>query len=171
MTATNGRFEQLLRTHGGSIRRLCALYESNASERDDLLQEIAFAVWRALPSFRGECSEKTFIYRIAYNRALSHRFKKQLLAVPLSAADDVADPAANPAHAAEQASERERLQQAVHQLPDNLREPVVLRLEGLSDREIADVLGLTEGNVAVRLTRARQALRVLLLPEARTDQP
>jgi len=171
VSAADGRFEELLRTHGGSMRRLCALYESNASERDDLLQEIAFAIWRALPSFRGECSEKTFVYRIAYNRALSHRFRKQLPAVPLSAADEVADPAASPAHAAEQASDRERLQQAVGQLPDNLREPVVLRLEGLSDREIADVLGLTEGNVAVRLTRARQALRAVLLPDARTDQP
>ncbi|MEP7345726.1 MAG: RNA polymerase sigma factor [Gemmatimonadaceae bacterium] len=167
----DARFEELLRTHSGSLRRLCALYESDVTERDDLVQDIAFAIWRALPSFRGESSEKTFVYRIAHNRVLSHRFKKRLPAVPLSAAEEIADPAANPAAAAEQASERERLLNAVRLLPENLREPVVLRLEGLTDREIADVLGLSEGNVAVRLTRARHALHTLLVPPSPKLQP
>lgn len=164
----DARFEQLLVTHSAAVRRLCALFESNVAERDDLVQEIAFAIWRALPTFRGECSEKTFVYRIAYNRVLSHRFRKRIVAAPLTAAEEIADPAANPAMAAERASERDRLRQAVGRLPENLREPVVLRLEGLTDGEIAGVLGLTEGNVAVRLTRARQALRAALVTSALT---
>jgi RNA polymerase sigma factor (sigma-70 family) len=168
---TDARFEQLLIAHSPSLRRLCALYESDAAERDDLVQEIAFAIWRALPSFRGECSEKTFVYRIAHNRVLSHRFKKRLPAAPLSEAAEIADQSANTAAAAEQASERELLLDAVRRLPGNLREPVVLRLEGLTDREIADVLGLTEGNVAVRLTRARHALRAVLVPTSTTTEP
>ncbi len=167
----DGRFEQILLTHGGSLRRLCALYERDPAERDDLLQEIAFAIWRALPTFRGECSEKTFVYRIAHNRVLTHRFKKRVAAVPLSAAQEIADPTANPAAAAEKESERARLQDAVRCLAANLREPVVLRLEGLTDREIAEVLGLTPGNVAVRLTRARHALRVALALPSTTVQP
>jgi RNA polymerase sigma-70 factor (ECF subfamily) len=169
--ADDARFEQLLVAHTSAIRRLCVLYESDAAECDDLVQEIAFAIWRALPLFRGECSEKTFIYRIAHNRVLSHRFKKRIQAAPLSAADDVADQSANPAAAAERSSDRELLLNAVRRLPENLREPVVLRLEGLSDHEIADVLGLSEGNVAVRLTRARHALRAVLTQTSTKMQP
>jgi RNA polymerase sigma factor (sigma-70 family) len=59
----------------------------------------------------------------------------------------------------ERASERARLLRAVPELPETLRGVVVLRLEGLNDREIADVLGVSPNNVAVRLTRARDALR------------
>ncbi|MDP1860227.1 MAG: sigma-70 family RNA polymerase sigma factor [Gemmatimonadaceae bacterium] len=165
------QFDVLLQRHGVALRRLCAMYESNATDRDDLMQEIAFAIWRALPGFRGECSERTFVYRIAHNRALSHRYRRPLASAPLSEADQVADPAANSAASVERASERERLLRAVRHLPATLRETVVLRLEGLNDREISDVLGISEGNVAVRLTRARQSLRAALVTPTPSCEP
>ena len=62
------RFDALLEAHGPSLARLAASYARRASEHDDLFQEIAFAIWRALPGFRGECSERTFVFRIAHNR-------------------------------------------------------------------------------------------------------
>ena len=158
----DAHFSALLGTYGSSLRRLCALYESNRAERDDLMQEVAFAIWRGLKTFRGECSERTFIYRIAHNRVLSYRFRKRVPVSPLSEADHVADPSARADESAERSSERARLLQVVRGLPESLREPVVLRLEGLNDREISAVLGISEGNVAVRLTRARNALRQLL---------
>jgi RNA polymerase sigma-70 factor (ECF subfamily) len=156
------RFKALLQRYGPSLRRLCALYESNHAERDDLMQEVAFAIWRGLRTFRGECSERTFIYRIAHNRVLSYRFRKRLAMSPLSEADGVADPSTRADASAERSSERAHLLEVVRRLPESLREPVVLRLEGLSDREISAVLGISEGNVAVRLTRARNSLRQLL---------
>jgi RNA polymerase sigma-70 factor (ECF subfamily) len=81
---------------------------------------------------------------------------------PLSEADHVADPSRRADESAERSSERAHLLQVVRRLPESLREPVVLRLEGLNDREISAVLGISEGNVAVRLTRARNALRQIL---------
>jgi RNA polymerase sigma-70 factor (ECF subfamily) len=156
------RLERLLREYGAAIARLCAAYERDAADRDDLWQDVAFALWKALDGFRGECSEKTFVYRVARNRVLTHRFRRRHASAPISEAGEVADPRSDPAAAAEASGERERLLLNVRLLPETLRGAVVLRLEGLTDREIADVLGVTVNNVAVRLTRARDMLRRLM---------
>jgi len=158
----DARLERLLRQYGDALARIGAAYERDPAERDDLWQEMAFALWRALPGFRGDCSEKTFVYRVARNRALTHRFRKRLDTSPLSDIAEVVDPGSAPDAAAERASDRERLLSTVRGLPETLRGVVVLRLEGLDDRAIADVLGVSAANVAVRLTRARDALRRLM---------
>ena len=67
------RFGRLLQEHGPALNRLAAGYEWDPVERQDLLQDIALAIWRALPAFRGESSERTFVFRIAHNRGLTHR--------------------------------------------------------------------------------------------------
>jgi RNA polymerase sigma factor (sigma-70 family) len=164
------RLNRLLKEYGDALARICAAYERNAAERDDLWQDMAFALWRALPGFRGDCSEKSFVYRVARNRALTHRFRKRLPTTPIEEANDVPDVALAVDAAAERASERDRLLASIQHLPEPLRGVVVLRLEGLDDREIADVLGVTPNNVAVRLTRARDALRRLMLPAGRSEE-
>ena len=62
----------MLTEHDAAIRRLIASYERDPSRRQDLVQDIWLAVWQALPRFRDECSERTFVFRIAHNRAVSH---------------------------------------------------------------------------------------------------
>ena len=57
-------------TYEGPVRRLCAAYASGA-DREDLFQDVFLAVWRALPAFRGDASERTWLYRIAHNVALT----------------------------------------------------------------------------------------------------
>jgi RNA polymerase sigma factor (sigma-70 family) len=155
-------FERLLREHGASLARLSAVYERDPTEREDLLQEIGLALWRALPAFRGDCSERTFVFRVAHNRGISHRARRRPEAAAPEVVDAVVDPGPGPEHSAERAIERERLVAAVRRLPEALRDTVVLSLEGLTSREIGSVLGITEGNAAVRLTRARERLRALL---------
>lgn len=163
--AAAARFERLLREHGAALERLCASHARDAADRQDLLQEIAFAIWRALPSFRGASSERTFVYRIAHNRALSHRWRNRRPEVPLDEAPEPVDPGLGPAGQTDTADRRARLERALRALPLPLRQCVVLRLEGLRDAEIAEVVGIAPGNVAVRLTRARRMLRDLLREE------
>ena len=79
------RFDRLLVSYGPSLARLAASYARRASEQDDLFQEVAFAIWRALPGFRGECSERTFVFRIAHNRGISYRARRR---TPVEAADE-----------------------------------------------------------------------------------
>src|SRR5688572_29980659 len=71
------RFGRLLKANHAPLTRLAASYAANRSDRDDLLQEIAIALWRALPGFRGDCSERTFLFRIAHNRCITHLSRKR----------------------------------------------------------------------------------------------
>jgi RNA polymerase sigma factor (sigma-70 family) len=158
-------FERVVRTHGPALGRLAAAYERDAQEREDLLQDILFALWRALPTFRGECSERTFVYRVAHNRALTYRRQARPRNEALDEAVGVSDPHADPAEDAALAQRREHLLDAIRRLPTGYRQVVTLRLEDLSNPEIADVLGVNENTVAIRLTRARKALAELMHEE------
>src|SRR5579859_7014745 len=74
--ALTTQYERIFATHGQALVRLTACYESDSQAREDLLQEILLAIWRALPSFRGDCSEKTFALRVAHNRCLTHVWRR-----------------------------------------------------------------------------------------------
>lgn len=156
------QFERMLREHGQALARFASAYERNVSSRDDLVQDIALALWRALPKFRGDCSERTLVFRIAYNRALTHIERRRGGAVAIDELPEVADPAATPETLTAAGQLRNRLLQAVRELPIGNRQVILLLLEGMSHAEISEVLGITEGNVAVRATRARKELRELL---------
>ena len=152
----------MLAAHGPSLSRLAGSYTRDRGERDDLFQEIALAIWRALPGFRGDCSERTFIFRVAHNRGLAYLSKRRLTIADLDEDLDPPDAMPNPEEVLSSGQQGERLADAVQRLPVGHRQVVTLTLEGLNYREIAEVLGITESNVGARLTRARQILRRLL---------
>jgi RNA polymerase sigma-70 factor (ECF subfamily) len=154
--------EWVLSTHAAALARLAASYESRPALREELLQDIAFALWRALPSFRQESSEKTFVMRIATNRALSHLAARRPALEPLDAAGEIADSMPRPDELAARHQTATRLQNAVRNLPLPVRQVLVLTFEGLAHDEIAEVLGLTAGNVAVRLHRGKAILKAVL---------
>lgn len=156
--------ERLLADYGRALERTAASYARTAADREDLLQDFALALFTALPSFRGECSEKTFVLRVAHNRALAFLAKRGRPTVDVDdhESDVVATTGKNPAVVYERKERGNRLLAAARALPLGHRQVVTLLLEGLSHREIAEVLGTTENNVAVRANRARAALRALL---------
>jgi RNA polymerase sigma factor (sigma-70 family) len=165
-----GDFEALLMAHAAAIGRVAASFERDPSRRQDLIQEIAFALWRALPGFRGESSLRTFVLRIAHHRAVTHSVRRPPTGESL---DEVRElPSDHPSPEAEAASRerRARLEQCIRELPVGLRQVLTLALEGLSNREVADVLGTSENAVAIRLTRARQALRERLAAGAPREE-
>lgn len=156
------RFDRVLAEHGPALARLASGYERVAAAREELVQEIALALWRALPHFRGECSERTFVYRVAHNCGLSHAARRRPAHQPLHDLPESLepiDPGPRPDEQSARAQRRDRLLAAVQRLPLIHRQVIMLTLEELSHGEIADVLGITENNVAVRLNRARNALR------------
>src|SRR5215475_14502826 len=161
-TSVKEQFERILAEHGPALSRLAGSYTNTHIDRDDLLQETAFAIWQALPKFRGECSERTFIFRIAHNRGLSHACRRRPAHQPLDELqekDEPVDPRPDPNEQAAQLRQRAQLMSAIQSLPLAQRQIIVLMLEDLSHAEIGEVLGITENNVAVRLNRARNALK------------
>lgn len=155
-------FEQVLGEHGAAIARVAAAFERNPARRDELVQEVLLAIWQSLASFRGDASLKTFVLRIAHNRAVNHvlQHKRELAREALS--DELPDNRANPEQQASLQQRSERLLNAVRELPLVQRELVTLALEGLSHEDIASVIGISVGNVAVRLSRARKQLMTQL---------
>jgi RNA polymerase sigma-70 factor (ECF subfamily) len=157
------RYDRVLREQGPALRRLAASYERDASRRDDLFQEICLALWQALPRFRGEASERTFVFRVAHNRGITHRFRgARVTQVDLEEAEEIPAPGRGPDEETLEGERRARLTRALHALPLSYNQVLTLALEGLPAREIGEVLGLTENNVGVRLSRARSTLRRLL---------
>ena len=154
-------FEEIVAIHLGMIRRIAAAYEANPTVREDLIQEILCAVWRAMPHFRGG-GLRGFIARIAANRAVTH--VQRALKVPDSIvlSDDIAVSESSPEAHAIAMNDKERLLQALRALPIGIREPALLALEGLTQLEIAGVLGVTPNAVAIRMMRAKSRLRKLL---------
>ena len=155
-------FMNWLDEHSSSIVKVARAYTLTSEECQDLAQEILLQAWRSLPKFEGKASAATWFYRVALHTAMNwHRKDKPrrsrqqpLLEVQVSAPDD-----------AEQSQHRdtvEQLYKAIHQLPKTDAALVLLYLDELSYREIAEVLGISAGNVGVKLNRAKKALGELM---------
>lgn len=153
-------FGRVIAEHGPALRRLARSYALSQTDGDDLYQEICFAIWRALPSFRGEASIRTFVFRIGHNRGLTHRARRK--PDPTELDESVADGQPGPETLLRISLRRQRLVSAVAQLPEGYRRVVAMSLEGLETAEIAEVLGVSDNSVAIRLTRARKMLRALM---------
>ena len=151
-------FEEVLLEHGPAVSRIVSSYAHPGPEREDLLQDVWFAVWKALPRFRGDSKLRTYVLRIAHNRGTTWLARRR--AVELM--DDhhrVVDDRASLEQIASDRQAVEHLMQAIRKLPVGQRQVLTLVLEGLGHREVGQVLGLSENAVAVRLHRARQAVR------------
>ena len=156
--------DEVIRAHGDALERVAWGYVDNAPDRDDLMQEILLALWRSLPRFRGESSLRTFVLRVAHNRAITFVTRHRRFE-DLPDEGRLPDPAPLAEERLIEEQHRDQLFRAIRRLPEAQRQAVMLQLEGLSQREIAELQETSETNVGVRLTRARKALRALLAGE------
>ena len=155
----------LVRDNSARLRRICRVYARNEDQRD-LLQEILLQLWRSLPSFAGASSPHTWLYRVALNTALAYaRRNPAQRERPIDEEHaDIEDPI--DVHA--QLDARERLTQlhaAIAKLDVVDRMLVTMYLDDRTYREMADVIGLSENHVGVRLHRIRKALTRQLAEE------
>lgn len=158
-------FMNWLDAHGAAVMKVARAYTLTTDECQDLAQEILLQAWRSLPQFEGKASPATWFYRVALQTAMNwHRKDKprRSLQQPLVEVQVVANEGAD---SAEQVAQREtvgQLYEAIHQLPKGDAALVLLYLDELSYREMAEVLGISESNVGVKLNRAKKALSALM---------
>jgi len=159
-------FSRLLENHAPALRRLCVAYMEDASDRQDLFQEIAIALWTAWPGFRGQASERTWLYRVAHNVALTYAAKRRRQRSSEEALDETLhSPATGDNH------RRFALLESVQRLGPVDRQLALLYLEGLSAREIEEITGMAANNVGVRLNRLRQKLAAAFRAKEVRDEP
>ena len=160
MADTN--LERILHEHSALARRLAASHEANPEAVRDLTQDILVAVWRAWPAFRQQCSERTYVARIAHNRIVSHIARAVRRPALTELSDELPSSSPSPEETLIRLSDQQRLMVLVRTLPLAYREVAVLMLEGFTPTEVAETLGLTTNAVAIRATRARGMLRALM---------
>jgi RNA polymerase sigma-70 factor, ECF subfamily len=165
--------EELVLAHHHLVLSLATHLLVDREEALDLSQEVFLRVFRTLPSFRGQSSLRTWIFRIVVNQARNRQrwWRRRHRAAQVSIDEHIkvhgeqtiGTSWSTPERAFVQKELGERLETALQRLPFEQRTAIVLReMEGLSYDEIAFSLGLAVGTVKSRLTRARQALRAEL---------
>jgi len=163
--AQKSLFMNWLGEHGASVMKVARAYTLTSDDCQDLAQEILLQAWRSLPSFEGKASPATWFYRVALQTAMNWHRKDKPRRIRQQPLLDVQILAADGANSAEQAQQRdivEQLYKAIHQLPKADAALVLLYLDELSYREIAEVLGISESNVGVKLNRAKKSLSALM---------
>ena len=155
-------FVRLIRQFEPALRRLASAYVDRDGDREDLFQEIALALWQAIPSFRKESSERTWLYRIAHNVAISFSAKIYRTGRREESLPDELDhpsPAADAEDGLLREEKRRALVDSIRHLSATDRQIILLHFEGLSYLEIEDVSGLSEAAIATRLSRIRAKLK------------
>lgn len=156
-------FNRLVAENGDRIRRICCYYNSNPDDQKDMYQEILVNIWKSLDKFRGDANINTWIYRIAVNTSLTFTgkaFKEMKLlvrrdAVNLSSILDEEQLAAK----REQEKQLEVLHLELNLLSVIDKALISLVLEGQSMKDIADIIGISEANVKVKIHRIKLQLK------------
>jgi RNA polymerase sigma-70 factor (ECF subfamily) len=156
-------FVRLMDEYEPALRRLAGAYADQHADREDLFQEIAAGLWQAIPGFRGDASERTWLYRIAHNIAITASMRRRKRGrTEESIPEGIDYPSALPDSEQEllQAEKRTLLLEAIRGLSAPDRQIVLLHLEGLNYAQIEEISGMTQSAIASRLTRLRDKLRL-----------
>lgn len=152
--------------HAGIVRKIAASYSRSAADRHDLEQEIVAQVWKSYPDYDGRRPFSTWMYRVALNVAISIARSQRWNDPPAASLDEHAvETIGDDGASAEREDDVRRLQAFIAGLDELNRALIVLYLEERSYREIAEILGISETNVATKINRVKQQLRVRMNPK------
>ncbi len=161
-------YRELLGRHRTSVFRLVRGNTGDDDAALDVTQEAFIAAFAALKSYDGTRPFKTWVSRIAINKCRDWARRRAVrrffsFALPIEAAATIADETIPADQQLADRAELARVREAITKLPMTIREPLVLRtIEGLSQAETAQVLGISEKAVETRLYRARRKLTEVL---------
>ncbi len=163
-TNVQNEFLEIVNRNQGIIRKVCHLYCRDEAGKDDLYQEIVIQLWKAYGSFRGESKFSTWMYRIALNTAISD-LRKQNRRVDLQFPEFIPREEADVKDDAKE-EQLKQLYAAIQQLSEVEKAIVMLYLEDKSYEEMEEILGISNGNLRVKMNRIKDKLRTLTKEEA-----
>lgn len=157
------QFKKLLFENSERLQRICSYYNPDKDAQKDMYQEILINIWKSLDNFRGESAISTWVYRIAVNTSLTYTgkaFKQMKLMVNADTCNlnSVVDDSFF-RDKMEQENQYQLLQNEINLLSVIDKAMVSLMLEGLSMKQIANVIGITESNVKVKIHRIKEKLK------------
>jgi RNA polymerase sigma factor (sigma-70 family) len=157
------QFLEQIRQNQGIMYKLVALYANDAEEKKDLYQEILLQAWKGWPAYRNDAKFSTWLYRICLNTIFTQQRKKRPVDYKesLESFEAIAPTVHN---GSRQKEDTARLQLAIRQLTETDRAIISMNLDGYENAEIAEMLGISNNHVAVKLHRIKQQLANLLTP-------
>jgi RNA polymerase sigma-70 factor, ECF subfamily len=155
----NELYRQAIGAHGHAIERLARAYEADADRRQDLLQEIHLELWRSLAVYESRCALRTWVYRVAHNTAAKHVIRR-LRTKPevLVGLEEIPKLVEGRKEAADGREVMKQLMELVHLLKPPDRQLMLLYLEGIDTESIAEIIGLSPGNVRTKIHRLKAVL-------------
>lgn len=151
-------FLKLIQDYQRIIYKVCKVYRDNKEDQEDLFQEIVYQLWKSYPSFKGESKISSWIYRITLNTAIAVYRKAKL---DISYFEEYPEKI-HPSTENKISENAERLFWALRKLNDSEKAIISLYLEDFSYQEIAEITGISESNVGVKLSRIRNKLKIIL---------
>lgn len=136
------------------------MYMDNRDDQDDLFQEIVCQLWKAYDTFKGESQFSTWMYRVAINTSIVFLKKEKRKIDKYEIASENIKEEESDGHIKEQ--QIEHFYKAVQRLDKIDKAIIFYQLEGFSHREIAENLGISEGNARVKLNRAKEKLKEII---------
>jgi len=150
------KFQEDIFQHQALVHKICQMYRDTKQDREDLFQEIIYQLWKSYPQFEGRSKISTWMYRIGLNTAMATFRKPTIINIELA-------PNAEIANSMDDTDERrERLWWAVKKMNEADRAIITLYLDDLNYQEIAEITGISENYVGVRLNRIKEKIRKLL---------
>ncbi len=151
-------FLKIINEHQNIIHKISRLYRDSVEDREDLFQEVILQLWKAFPNFRQESKVSTWIYRIALNTAIA-AFRKKNVVVEFK--ENIPEKF-HPSEGNETSENEEKMYSALRKLNDAEKAIISLYLEDYSYREIAELTGISENNVGVKINRIKNKLKQIL---------
>ncbi|MCX6138072.1 MAG: RNA polymerase sigma factor [Ignavibacteriales bacterium] len=159
------RYREIIKSNSDRIFRICCGYVHDKDERNDVYQEILINIWKSFDTFRSQSAISTWIYRITVNTCLSHlrteQRRKKHIDLEASATIDLI-PEANHEEAEEEMRSLDQLYRCINILSPVDRALISLYLEDVGSKQSADILGISEVNIRVKLHRIRKALKEMM---------
>lgn len=157
------RFISLLEEHVGIVLKISKAYTGTVQDREDLINDITYEMWKSFPNFKGNSKISTWIYRIALNTAMNYKRstrKKQNFtehAIELSSNEPSSEADSNP--------QIELLYDWISELDPFNKALILLYLDGYKHDEIAEITGISKTNVGTRISRIKEQLRIMANPK------
>jgi RNA polymerase sigma factor (sigma-70 family) len=156
--ADKKEFLQLIQDNQRIIFKICNSYCSNANDREDLGQEIVYQLWKSGKSFDADHKFSTWMYRVALNVAISF-YRKKITSPVISFTENDIDLPDKTSGADELEENIDHLQKFIAAMKELDRALMLLYLEAKPYQEIAEILGISETNVATKISRIKEGLK------------
>jgi len=156
------KFNELIEKNQGIIHKICNIYTNDELSKEDLFQEIVLQLWRSFDTFKGESKFSTWMYRVSLNTAIVLIRKKKRTIITSSIENQILS-IKNDDIDTETEERLQLLYAAIKYLNSVERALVLMYLEDIPYKEIAETMGITEVNVRVKMNRVKLKLKEIII--------